>query len=103
MQRSYYKWVRNNKLHPLKKRQIKKISLSKATELCIWMPSSNTITKKFTVIDVGDRKTVSDAQLDKLITYFLHKKETFDKAINEENQLKSNGEIFYKISREYLP
>ena len=55
------------------------------------------------MIDVGDRKTVSDAQLDKLITYFLHKKETFDKAINEENQLKSNGEIFYKISREYLP
>ena len=103
VQRSYYKWVRNNKLHPLKKWQIKKISLSKATELCIWMPSSNTITKKFTVIDVGDRKTVSDAQLDKLITYFLHKKETFDKAINEENQLKSNGEIFYKISREYLP
>lgn len=103
VQKSYYKWVRNNKLHPLKKRKIKKLSLSKATELCIWMPSSDTTTQQLTVIAVGDSKTVSDAQLDKLITYFLQKKEAFDKAIKEENQLKSNGEIFYKISREYLP
>lgn len=103
LQKSFYKWVRDNKLHPLKKREIKKLSLSKATELCIWMPSSNTTTQQITVISVGDSKTVSDAQLDELITYFLHKKEAFNKAINEENQLKSNGEIFYKISREYLP
>ena len=67
------------------------------------MPSSDTTTQQLTVIAVGDSKTVSDAQLDKLITYFLQKKEAFDKAIKEENQLKSNGEIFYKISREYLP
>ena len=103
VQKSYYKWVRNNKLHPLKKRKIKKLSLSKATELCIWMPSSDTTTQQITVIAVGDSKTVSDAQLDELITYFLQKKEAFDKAIKEENQLKSNGEIFYKIGREYLP
>ena len=67
------------------------------------MPSRDTISQQLSVITVRDRKILSDAQLDKLISYFLQKKEAFEKAITEENQLKSNGEIFYKISREYLP
>ena len=103
VQKSYYKWVRNNKLHPLKKRQIKKLSLSKATELSIWMPSRDTISQQLSVIAVCDRKILSDAQLDKLISYFLQKKEAFEKAITEENQLKSNGEILYKIDSKDLP
>ena len=103
VQKSYYKWVRNNKLHPLKKRQIKKLSLSKATELSIWMPSRDTISQQLSVITVRDRKILSDAQLDKLISYFLQKKEAFEKAITEENQLKSNGEILYKIDSKDLP
>lgn len=103
VQKSYYKWVRNNKLHPLKKRQIKKLSLSKATELSIWMPSRDTISQQLSVIAVRNRKILSDAQLDKLISYFLQKKEAFEKAITEENQLKSNGEILYKIDSKDLP
>lgn len=103
VQKSYYKWVRNNKLHPLKKRQIKKLSLSKATELSIWMPSRDTISQQLSVIAVRDQKILSDAQLDKLISYFLQKKEAFEKAITEENQLKSNGEILYKIDSKDLP
>ncbi|WP_366139814.1 hypothetical protein, partial [uncultured Rothia sp.] len=72
--------MRGDRAHGNKNRNkyfLKKLSLSKATELCIWMPSSDTTTQQLTVIAVGDSKTVSDAQLDKLITYFLQKKEAF--------------------------
>ena len=67
------------------------------------MPSRDTISQQLSVVAVRNRKILSDAQLDKLISYFLQKKEAFEKAITEENQLKSNGEILYKIDSKDLP
>lgn len=103
LQKSYYKWVRNNKLYPPKKRQTQKLTLTQATEQSIWFVSSNFDLQMIKVKDIRNKKKLSDKELDNLIEYFVKKKRSFEEAITTENQLKANGEIFYKISTDNLP
>ena len=103
LQKSFYKWVKTNKLYPLKKHKINKLSLAEAGELAILFPSSNITLQQIKVGNLRSKKKVSDKNLDELIEYYLSKKQAFEKAITPENQLKVNGEVFYKISAENLP
>lgn len=103
LQKSYYKWVRANKLYPLKKYKINKLSLAEAGELAILFPSSSITLQQIKVGNLLSKKKLSDKRLDELIEYYISKKQAFEKAIIPENQLKANGEIFYKISVENLP
>lgn len=103
LQKSYYKWVRNNKLYPPKKQQIQDLTLTQATEQSVWFVSSKIALQLIKVKDIRHKKKLSDKELDELIEYFVKKKESFEKAITAENQINTNGEIFYKISTDDLP
>lgn len=103
LQKSYYKWVKINKVAPHKKRQIQKMSLAKATQEAIWYPSNSLILQQYNVKDIRDKKKLSDKELDQLIEYFIRKKQDFEQNISPENQIHVHGEIFYKIATETLP
>lgn len=103
LKKTYYKWARYNKLYPMKKRAIRALSLSESQEVAIATSSENSILKSLKVRDIYNKKLFSDRDLDIMIEYFSQKKAAFEKAVSAENQIESNGEIFYKISLNNLP
>ncbi|MFK8266998.1 type VI secretion system protein TssR domain-containing protein [Capnocytophaga cynodegmi] len=103
LQKSYYKWSKVNRLYPPKKQKIKKATLAEAGRYAVLFYSPKLILKQLKVGEIRNRKKISDKDLDELIEYFVRKKDAFEQGITTENQLKSNGEVLYKINVENLP
>lgn len=101
--KAYYKWVRFGKVYPMKKGDIKRMSLSMAQQEAVAMPSLSEMMRGIKVGDLSKKKIVTDAELDHLIDYFLKKRKALEEAITPENRIEVNGQTFYKINAEVLP
>lgn len=64
-------------------------------------PVNNPFFEVYRLKDLKKKKMVSDRELDSLIEYFKEKKKELDKAAGK--SFRSNGQIYYWISRELLP
>ena len=67
------------------------------------MPSFKDDLRKIKVGDLLKKKIVTDVELDRLLDYLLKKRKELEDEITPANQMKINGEVFYKIDATKLP
>ncbi len=101
--KTYYYWIRFGKIYPMKKGDIKRMSLSEAQQEIFTMPSFKEELRNIKVGDLVKKNIVTDVELDHLLDYLLKKRKELEDAIIPENQMKVNGQIFYKIDATKLP
>lgn len=101
LRKLYYKNINTGKVHRLKRREMKQLSLADAHHLIITCPTDNQFLKSYKIAELKRRKELSDETLDMLIDYFKEKKKKLEQAAG--NTFKSNGQTYYWISRDMLP
>lgn len=101
--KTYYHWVRFGKIYPMKKSDIKRMSLSEAQQEIFTMPSFKEELRNIKVGDLVKKKIVTDVELDHLLDYLLKKRKELEDAIIPENRIEVNGQFFYRIDATKLP
>ena len=101
--KAYCKWIRSGKVYPMKKNDIRRLNLSEAQQEIFTMPSFKDDLRKIKVGDLLKKKIVTDVELDRLLDYLLKKRKELEDEITPANQMKINGEVFYKIDATKLP
>ena len=101
LRKLYYKNINTGKVHRLKRREMKQLSLADAHHLIITCPTDNQFLKSYKIAELKRRKELSDETLDMLIDYFKEKKKKLEQGAG--NTFKSNGQTYYWISRDMLP
>ncbi|WP_235316223.1 type VI secretion system protein TssR domain-containing protein [Porphyromonas crevioricanis] len=103
MIKAYCKWIQDEKIYPLSKRNILSLSLSQAQQQAFTMPSFHPVLKSLKVRELRKKKIFPDAELDELLDYFLKKRKELEEAITPDNRIEVNGEIYYKIEATKMP
>lgn len=98
----YMSELRNCKVCQLKRKEIKRYTLSFAHRQVFGAPANGALLEDVTVKGLKKRKKLSDAELDALIAYFKHCKEEFGKKFAQE-QFSSAGQEYYYIDSKLLP
>lgn len=98
----YMAELRSCKVCRLKRKEVKRYTLSYAHRQVFGVPANGALLKDITVKGLKKRKKLSDAELDALVTYFKHCKEEFGKKFTEE-QFSSAGQEYYYIDSRLLP
>lgn len=103
MRKAYLNWARDEKVYPLKKRILKRQTLSQVQQIILTMPSFDNRLRSLTLANLKNKDYLSDRDLDKLQEYFISKRKELEEAIVASNKFVINGETYYKIEIEKLP
>lgn len=83
--------------------KLKSLSLAEAQRIITGCPTFNPDLEKYTLKVLKKKKNISDADLDKLITYFKQKRDELEKYLMDPDKFESNGQTYFWISNQLLP
>lgn len=101
MTKAYVKWAQDEKVYPLKKKELKEMTLSKNQQQVISIPSFEPLLFSTKLKSV--KSGMSDAQLDKLQDYLAEKQKALEEAIVSDCKYEFNGQVYYRVESENLP
>lgn len=102
LRKFYLAELKNCRICHKKNRELKRLTLAEAHRQIFGVPANSEELKLITVEELKKKKSVSDAQLDILITYFKQCKEKFIQKFAEE-QVSSAGQEYYYVKPAILP
>lgn len=103
MIKSYIHWAQYEKVYPIKKKQLKQMSLSKNQQEALSMFSVDQTMCDTKLIDLKNKNIVSDSKLDQIQEYLLSKQAAFEDAIKTDNKYEFNGQVYYVVDSALLP
>ena len=89
MQKAYIRWSQDEKVYPIKKKKLKKMSLSKNQQQVISIPSFEPLLFSTTVKSL--RRSMTDEQLDRLQDYLAEKQKALEEAIVSDCKFEFNS------------
>lgn len=101
MKKAYIRWSQDEKVYPIKKKKLKKMSLSKNQQQVIAIPSFEPLL--FSTSVKALKRGLSDEQLDRLQEYIASKQKALDEAIDADSKFEFNGQVYYRVDADKLP
>lgn len=101
MQKAYIRWSQDEKVYPIKKKKLKKMSLSKNQQQVISIPSFEPLLFSTTVKSL--KRSMTDEQLDRLQDYLAEKQKALEEAIVSDCKFEFNGQVYYRVDGVNLP
>ena len=101
MQKAYLRWAQDEKVYPIKKKKLKKMSLSQNQQQVMSIPSFEPLLFSTTVKAL--KRGMTDEQLDKLQEYLAEKQKALEEAIVNDSKFEINGQVYYRVDAENLP
>ena len=101
MRKAYVRWSQDEKVYPIKKKKLKKMSLSQNQQQVMSIPSFEPLLFSTTVKAL--KRGMTDEQLDKLQEYLAEKQKAIEEAIVGDTKYEINGQVYYRVDAENLP